>query len=196
MKIDFPISQDGQSHSYCSACYSEKIDTLYIEGNFHYRCLTCGLVSPRIIHIEPSEVWWIDEATRELWHESMGVFVFDQDKRLLLFERVIYPFVYTIPAGHLMVGESPEVAAAREVEEETGLPVESLDLVSEEDMAGDCCKWGADNHRWHLYKTVIQNTDNFTINAEGHNGRWCDINQALELDLTIPTRYFIREFFL
>jgi len=196
MKINFKIPRDGKSHSYCIACHSEKIEAFYIEGNYHYRCLGCGKVSPRIIHVEPSEVWWVDETTRDYWHESIGVFIFNQDKQILLFKRVIYPFVYTIPAGHLGEGENPMVAAIREVQEETSILLESTKLICEEDFAGDECKWGADHHRWHLYVSTIDKGTPFSINSEGHNGGWYNLDKALELELTNPTRHFIEKYFL
>lgn len=196
MKINFTIPRDGKSHSYCIACHSDKIEPFYIEENYHYRCLACGNISPRIIHADKSEVWWVDENTRDFWHESIGVFLFNHDKQILLFKRVIYPFVYTIPAGHLGVGENPKAAAIREVEEETGIVLESAKLVCEDDIAGDECKWGADHHRWHLYEAVIDNETPFKINSEGHEGAWYDLDAALKLDLTNPSRYFIKKYFI
>jgi 8-oxo-dGTP pyrophosphatase MutT (NUDIX family) len=196
MKIDFTIPRDGKSHSYCIACHSEKIEPFYIGGNYHFRCLACGKVSPRVIHAEPSEVWWVDEITKEFWHESIGVFLFNTNKQMLLFKRVIYPFVFTIPAGHLEVGEDPMEAGKREVEEETGIKLESIRLVTEEDFAGDECKWGADHHRWHLYDAIVPNDTEFSINSEGHQGAWFDIADALKLELTNPTRRFINKYYV
>jgi 8-oxo-dGTP pyrophosphatase MutT (NUDIX family) len=195
MKIDFHIPRDGKSHSYCIACHSEKIEAFYIEENYHFRCLACGKVSPRVIHAEPSEVWWVDDVTKEFWHESIGVFVFNAKRQILLFKRVIYPFVFTIPAGHLEVGEDPKEAGKREVEEETGIKLESIRLVTEENFAGDECKWGADSHRWHLYDAIVPNDTIFLINSEGHQGAWYDIAEALKLELTNPTRRFINKYY-
>lgn len=195
MKIDFNIPLDGLSHSYCIACHMEKIESFYIEGKYHYRCLACGLVSPRIIHADKSEVWWVDKDTLDFWHESIGVFLFNRNGQILLFKRVIYPFVYTIPAGHLEVGENPESAAIREVEEETGIVLNKAKLVAEEDFAGDECKWGADHHRWHLYEAAIENSTPFKINSEGHDGAWFDLKQALKQELTNPTRYYIKKYY-
>ncbi len=195
MKIDFEIPRDGQSHSYCIACHGEKIESFYIEGNYHYRCMSCGKISPRIIHADNSEVWWIEKNTRDFWHESIGVFLFNHNRQILLFKRVIFPFVYTIPAGHLGVGENPGLAAIREVEEETGVTLDSVKLVSEEDIAGDECKWGADHHRWHLYEAAVDNKTPFKINSEGHAGAWYDLDSALSLELTKPTRSFIAKFY-
>jgi 8-oxo-dGTP pyrophosphatase MutT (NUDIX family) len=141
-------------------------------------------------------VWWIDETTRDLWHESIGVFLFNHNRQILLFKRVIYPFVYTIPAGHLGMGENPESAAIREVEEETGIILDSVRLISEEDIAGDECKWGADHHRWHLYEATVDNNISFKINSEGHEGAWYDLPEALYLELTKPTRYYIKKYYL
>jgi 8-oxo-dGTP pyrophosphatase MutT (NUDIX family) len=196
VKIDFPVPHDGVRHNYCLTCRSENVKGIITEGKSQYRCLDCGLDSPRIICFDPALVWWIDENSLELWHESIGVFVFNRKGRILLFERVIYPYVFTIPAGHLEKGESLSEAALREVKEETGLQLDSLELVAEEDFVGDSCKWGADNHRWHLYKAIVDLLVKVDINEEGHTPRWVEIDEALKMELTVPTRYFIHKYFL
>ncbi|AFZ73182.1 NUDIX domain-containing protein [Natronobacterium gregoryi] len=68
---------------------------------------------------------------RVVWHNPVpcaGVAVVDQSRAepaVLCVERAVPPGVgeWTIPGGHMEVGEEPEVAAARELEEETGVSV-------------------------------------------------------------------------
>ncbi len=52
-----------------------------------------------------------------------------RDGRVLLIERMNPPAGWALPGGFIDYGESAEAAAVRELEEETGLKVQSLDLL-------------------------------------------------------------------
>jgi ADP-ribose pyrophosphatase YjhB (NUDIX family) len=97
---------------------------------------------------------WAFNDEGELRHFSVGTILFRQDKderRYCLFRRRTHPIgYYTIPAGHLEMGEDPRAAALREAYEETQLGVVSAELFCEEEML-DECRRGADYHVWSLY---------------------------------------------
>ncbi len=194
MKIDFPLPTDNEYHQYCPKCHSEKINRIFEEEKTFYLCDQCGNKSPRLIVIDPKTVWWVDTNTKEYWHESVGVFVFNKEKKALFFERIIYPFAFAIPAGHLDVGENPEVAAKRELQEETGVVANNFKLFSEEDIVGDECRRGADNHKWHLYITNLEDIGEIKINNEGTRPVWLFLEEALKKDIVYPVRYFIEKY--
>jgi 8-oxo-dGTP pyrophosphatase MutT (NUDIX family) len=194
MKITFPLPTDGQYHQYCHQCHSEDIHRVFEGEKTFYLCNQCGNKAPRLIVIDPKTVWWVDQETMEYWHESVGIFVFNEDKRALFFKRTIFPFAFAIPAGHLDTGEDPETAVKRELQEEAGLIVESVTLFSEEDVLGDECRRGADNHKWHLYTARVPNTTNITINDEGVQPVWLTLEEAKEKELVYPVRYFIEKY--
>jgi 8-oxo-dGTP diphosphatase len=62
---------------------------------------------------------------------TVDAVVFDAQDRLLLIRRKFPPFKgrYALPGGFVEIGETVEKAAARELEEETGLKSKSLRLV-------------------------------------------------------------------
>jgi len=124
----------------------------------------------------------------------VGVFVFNSKNKALFFERVIYPFAFAIPAGHLDAGETAEIAVKRELREETGIDSGSIRLFSEEDVIGDKCRRGADNHRWHLYIAKIENIEEIKINDEGVKPVWLTLDEALKKELVYPVRYFIEKY--
>jgi ADP-ribose diphosphatase len=71
-------------------------------------------------------------ATREVVRHrgSVAVLAVDEDDRLVLVRQYRYPAetaLWELPAGRLDPGESPEVAAGRELEEEVGLRAGSLE---------------------------------------------------------------------
>lgn len=120
--------------------------------------------------------------------------MFNSKNKALFFERTIYPFAFAIPAGHLDTGEDTDTAAKRELQEETGIEVGSIKLFSEEDVIGDKCRRGADNHKWHLYTTKVENVDTIRINDEGVKPVWLTLEEALEKKLVYPVQYFIEKY--
>jgi 8-oxo-dGTP pyrophosphatase MutT (NUDIX family) len=185
------LNKEGQ---YCIECFAEKVERVYKNNLTYYHCTACGKTSERSLVIDNKIVWWVDEATREYWHESVGVFVFNSENKILFFERTIYPFALAIPAGHLDTGEDAGVAARRELQEEIGIETDKIKLFSEEDVLGDKCRRGADSHRWHLYTTKVKDINDLKINEEGINPVWLTLDEALKKELVYPARYFIEKY--
>jgi len=196
MIIDFSPPPDDLEHSYCINCKSESLTEIMHREKSQYYCAGCRSIYPRAIHFSPRICWWINPVTNEFWHESVGVFIFNRRSEILLFERTVFPFVWTIPAGHLEPGEIPRNAAVREVAEETGILLSQTELVTEEDVVGDSCKWGADCHRWHLFRAITDISDPIQVNAEGKSPLWLPLERALSRELTVPARYFIQRYFI
>lgn len=194
MKINFPLPNDGKYHQYCQKCHSENIHRIFEGEKTFYLCDNCGDKSPRLIVIDPGIIWWIDQKTQEYWHESVGVFIFNKDGKALFFERIIYPFKLTIPAGHLDIVESVVEAIKREIQEEVGLIINNIKLFTSENILGDECRRGADNHKWHLFTAQIDNVDNIKVNDEGVHPSWLSLDEALQKDIVYPVRYFIEKY--
>ncbi len=194
MKIEFINPKKFKEYSqFCINCHSEKVEKIDRNGLVLYACLDCGLKSERMIVLDPYISWWIDPVTKEYWHESVGVFVFNKSGQTLFFKRVIYPFVLTIPAGHLDCGEIPEQAAKREVFEETGINLENLKLVVEEKLYGDKCRRGSDDHMWHLFSAVLSETPDIILGDEGIQPVWLSLGQAKSENISFASRHFIEK---
>jgi 8-oxo-dGTP pyrophosphatase MutT (NUDIX family) len=195
MKIPANIDQtrDGQ---YCMQCGSQTVARVYRDGLTYYHCRSCNATLERSLVIDSGIKWWVDEATGEYWHESVGVFVFNEANKALFFQRRIYPFALTIPAGHLDKGEHPEVAVVRELEEETGIKIrqDGVRLFSIEDVIGDECRRGSDNHKWHLYVVKIKQSTNIMINDEGIESVWLSLQEVAAQNPVYPVKYFIEKY--
>jgi ADP-ribose pyrophosphatase YjhB (NUDIX family) len=195
MKIDFNIPTDNQYHELCIDCHQEAVQAVKEEGQTFYLCSACGHKSARIIVFDPKIISWVDPVTKEYWHESAGIFVFNQANQALFFKRSKFPFVYTIPAGHLEAGETAEQAVRRELLEEAGLAVEHEKLVVTEDVANDQCRRGADYHRWHQFVAYMADHPAVTIKSdEGDQPIWLTLEQALLKELSVPVRLFIEKY--
>lgn len=196
MKINFPLPTDHQRHRYCISCNSEAIQEEMHGDDRYFKCDTCGSVNPRLIDIDPKIIWWVDPITNEYWHESIGVFVFNKQSELLLIKRTIYPVAYTIPAGHLDTGESHLQGALRELYEETGISVKELNHFMDIDILDDKCRRGADSHKWHVYTLLLAEVQT-TITPDASEGKdpvWVDYGKVLDLKLTAPVEFLIRNF--
>ncbi len=194
MKIKFTPPKDNKRHRYCQNCYSENVRNVERKGKVRYECEKCGNSYERLIDLDPRIKWWVDKKTKEYWHEGVGVFVVYKNK-ILLFERTIYPYAYTIPAGHLDINETPDEAAVRELKEETSISLSKVNPFKVVDIANDKCRKGADYHKWHLYTALLDKLPSIKIqNTEGHKGTWVKLSEALKLDLTLPVRFFLRKY--
>jgi len=196
MKINFQFPIDQKYHQYCSVCHSEKIKRVFDKNKTYYFCDNCQKKYPRLIVIDPKIQWWIDTQTKDYWHESIGIFLSNAEEKILLFERIIFPFAYSIPAGHLDKDENPKEAIVREVKEEVGLIIDKskINLFCKEDVIGDSCRRGANNHRWHLFICKIERPKNIRMNDEGQKAVWLSLNESLNKNLTFPVRYFIEKY--
>lgn len=190
--VQLPQNLDRKRNGqYCLACFSECVTRVYKESLTFYSCSACGKTLERSLVIDDQIVWWqADDGT--YWHESVGVVVVVRDTMLVLM-RQIFPFSYTIPAGHLDIGESIETAARRELLEETGIVASDLELVVNSfDMSGDSCRRGSDHHRWHLYRARFDEYLEVQTNDEISYHKWMTLSELqTEKNLTFPLRYFI-----
>lgn len=141
--------------------------------------------------IDDAIIWWVN-GENNYWHESVGVLVIVGNK-LLTQLRQVYPFAYTIPAGHLDKGELPEIAARRELHEETGIAVESLEVLKKDfDIVGDSCRRGSDHHRWHLYRVRMNMYPEIYLSDEAIQTKWMTLQELKnEPQLTYPLKFFV-----
>lgn len=195
MKLNFDWDNDGKYHQYCVHCHAETVERIYEGEKTYYFCDTCKERHDRSIVIDPAVVWWVAD-DGEYWHESGGVFVRNPEGKFLFFERLMFPFALTVPAGHVDAGEEGLAAARREIEEEVGIEASNLVEIANEDIIGDSCRRGSDAHRWHAYLLALAGPIEVEVKEkeEGNNPVWLSLDEALQKDLTYPVRYLIEEY--
>lgn len=190
MKIPntIPLNKEGQ---YCFECFSQSVKRVFRDNLTYYHCSACNRLLERSLVIDNAINWWVDKENN-YWHESVGVLVVAEN-RLLVQLRQIYPFAYTIPAGHLDKGELPEAAAKRELREETGIVVQSLEIFKKDfDIIGDSCRRGSDHHRWHLYRVRMDVYPEVRLSDEARQTKWLTLQELKsESRLTYPLKFFV-----
>ena len=84
-------------------------------------------------------------------HYSVGAVIRKGD-RYLIIERKKFPPGFACVAGHIDEGENPEESVIREVNEESGLNVSSLNLLTEEYISWNKCGDGVKGHHWYVFE--------------------------------------------
>ncbi|MDG1499788.1 MAG: NUDIX domain-containing protein [Planctomycetota bacterium] len=103
-----------QDHAkYCPLC-SADLETRSIDGQSRLACVSCRFV----LYTGPAA--------------ASAAVVLDDERRVLLVRRAIEPYLgdWALPAGYQDLGETAEMAAIREVLEETGIRVEVIRLLA------------------------------------------------------------------
>ena len=190
MKILGEVQQDDDVHRYCPHCWSQKIVSYSRDGKEYYRCGDCGYDGSRLIEIYPQLRFQILE-DKELLHYSVGC-VIQWEQKFLLFRRRLFPFKYTLVAGHWDLSDpTPESAVAREVREEVGIEVSPQNPIFVETL-NEPCRRGADYHKWHLYRVTVSE-NKVVMSEEADIVGWYSPSEISDLELTIPTEHFFRK---
>jgi 8-oxo-dGTP pyrophosphatase MutT (NUDIX family) len=194
VKLPANLQRTGY-HQYCIGCFAETVQRVTQDGKTYYHCQTCRKTLARSLVLDPTIKSWIDD-DGEYCHESSGVFIRRSDRRILFFQRTIFPFSLTVPSGHVDDKEDPNNAACREVYEEVGLHTspDELYTLSSDVVNGDSCRRGADRHLWHAYKIDLSSMPDIFVKEEGRDPVWLSVAQALSKKLTVPVRYYLERF--
>lgn len=114
-------------------------------------------------------------------HYSAGVIVECNGKYLML-DRKSPPFGFACPAGHVDEDEEPKGAAIREVSEETGIKLQDVEFLCEEEVPWNVCKSGA-MHYWYVYKARVSSEDFVLNKEEAKSAGWYTKEELQKLDL-------------
>lgn len=196
MKIPQNVNRNIEGQ-YCLQCQSPKVLRIFKDGKTYYFCDNCQTTHERSLVIDNAIHWWIDSKDN-YWHESVGVLILNENNELLAIMRKVYPFAYSLPAGHVDKDEKPLVAVQREVDEELKITLSKKDfnMVNDFELPGDSCRRGSDHHLWHLYLAKIKCSEHtIHLNDEADSFQWFDINEiAKRNDVTYPLQYIVKNF--
>ena len=159
--------------------------------------------NPRAFVFDPNMIWRFKE-DNELVHFTAGTILWRKEYdqiRYCLMRRRRYPAgYYTIPAGHIELGETPHMSALRESFEESGLGVISIEQIAggstpyEGIELLDECRRGSIYHIWTLFSCECIGEP--SLSEEGDVIGWYTQSEIINnLSLNRASGYFFGELF-
>lgn len=111
--------------------------------------------------------------TESLYTHAGGIVIRFEDKRpqYLLVRSSTDPSCWIFPKGHIKPGESPEMAALREVREETGIIAEILSILCESNFAKE-------TERVRVLYFVMRYRESGDA-LEDREVKWCGYEEAI-----------------
>jgi nucleoside triphosphatase len=119
---------------------------------------------------------------------TVGAFIFNPDGQLLVVTSPKWPGVYTVPGGHVELGERLEDALRREALEETGLRVEAPEFICFQEFIYGRGFWKKRHFIFFDYACRTRDRD-VRLNEELDGFLWTDPRRALDLPLDDYTRF-------
>jgi ADP-ribose pyrophosphatase YjhB (NUDIX family) len=111
----------------------------------------------------------------------------------LLCESHKWPGLYTVPGGHVELGETCEDALVREIKEEVGLDIQVLELVSIQQVIYPKEFWVSNSHFIFFdYLCKVQGNQSVVVDSdEIQSTIWIEPEKALDLNIDRYLRHFL-----
>ncbi|HUH98394.1 MAG TPA: NUDIX domain-containing protein [Anaerolineales bacterium] len=123
---------------------------------------------------------------------TVGILIFNPRGELFLMKTHKWRGKYSVPGGHIELGESAIEAARREAKEETGLEVRDIDFLCWQECIYDEQFWKP-RHFIFMDFTSKMDQGEVVLNDEAEEFVWIDPRTALqELDMDAGTEVSIR----
>jgi len=137
----------------------------------------------------------VDKAVKTAWesrgykHWTAGALL-ERDGKVLVILKKTWPYLWDLPAGHMAPGEEPEVAARREVKEETDLRLLDPTLIWQGEIYPDPCRRGVNIHEWSLYYGQAEGEVKVD-KQEIREWRWVEKSEMAVLPFVRPVYYIL-----
>jgi len=127
----------------------------------------------------------------QIKHYSVGIII-EKDNKILMIDRVNFPYGWACPAGHIDEDETPKEAVLREAKEEIGLKVKNLKFISEEpDLVNECSE-GIKYH--HFFGFMGKITGRIIVaKEEAKDWRWVEKENLKTLNLEPIWRWWFKK---
>lgn len=122
---------------------------------------------------------------------TVGALIFDSSERVLMIQTHKWSNKWGIPGGKIQHGETAEDALRREIGEETNITIKDIQFVMVQDAIRPPEFYRPAHFLLLNYTCRAVPPLETRLNHEAQSFEWVPIEQALEMDLNIPTRKLI-----
>jgi nucleoside triphosphatase len=119
---------------------------------------------------------------------TVGALIFNPEGQLLLVKTHKWPGKYTIPGGHVELGESLSEAVQREVKEETGLEVLETEFLCFQEFIYDDSFWQKRHFIFFDFICRVGNSE-VSLNDEAEEYYWVEVEDANAYPLDLYLKY-------
>ena len=124
---------------------------------------------------------------------TVGGLIQREDGMVLLCDSHKWPGLYTVPGGHVELGETCEEALVREIKEEVGLDIKVLELVSIQQVIYPKEFWKRAHFIFFDYLCTVDGNQTPVVDSNEIQGTiWVDPKEALKLNIDRYLKHFIR----
>jgi len=118
---------------------------------------------------------------------TVGALIFNNKDQILLVKTHKWKGKYSIPGGHVELGESLTAALQREIMEETGLEMLSAKFLCYQEFIFDECFWEKKHYVFFDFMCKVDGEE-VTLNEEAQEYVWADLEEAY----TYPIDEYLR----
>ena len=123
---------------------------------------------------------------------TVGALIQREDGTVLLCESHKWPGLYTVPGGHVELGETCEDALVREIREEVGLDIKVTELISIQQVIYPKEFWKRAHFIFFDYLCTVEGSQTPKVDSnEIQRTIWVTPRDALKLNIDRYLRHFI-----
>lgn len=123
---------------------------------------------------------------------TVGALIRNPEGKILLCDSHKWPGLYTVPGGHVELGETCEDALVREIKEEVGLDIKVDELLSIQQVIYPSEFWKKAHFIFFDYLCHVEGNQNPRVDTNEIQATiWAMPNEALDLKIDRYLRHFI-----
>ncbi len=125
---------------------------------------------------------------------TVGALIQNDEGKILLCESHKWPGLYTVPGGHIELGETAEEALVREIKEEVGLDIKVVELLSIQQVIYPKEFWIRSSH-FIFFDYLCKASGNQTVRVDADEIQltiWTEPENALALKIDRYLEHFIK----
>jgi nucleoside triphosphatase len=124
---------------------------------------------------------------------TVGGLIFNTEGKLFLMCSHKWHDMYTVPGGHIELGENMVKALKREVKEETNLDIFDIELITHQEFIFDDQFWKKRHFIFFDFSCRTNSTE-VILNHEAQDYIWVSLDDVFDLDLDKFTKTAIQRY--